>query len=66
MLKKELTKEEVINLYWGYRNEPTFDKMSKYMTNGECLVILLTSDDSNPITDLKRMLGSSDPAEAKV
>jgi len=65
MLKKELTKEEVINLYWNYRKEPTFDNMSKYMTNGECLIVMLTCEDLNPINELKKMLGPSDPQDAK-
>lgn len=65
MLKKELTKQEVINLYYKHTEKDFFDNMAKFLMNGESVVLLLTSEGENPIQKWKKLLGHPDPVEAK-
>jgi len=65
MLKKELTKQEVINLYYKHMEKDFFDNMVKYMMNGESIVLLLTCEGENPIQKWKQFIGLPDPVEAK-
>lgn len=66
MLKKELTKQEVINLYYKHTEKDFFDNMVKFMMNGESVILLLTAEGENPIQKWKKFIGNPDPVEAKV
>ncbi len=66
MLKKELTKQEVINLYYKHTEKDFFDNMVKYLMNGESVILLLTCEEDDPIKKWKSFIGQPDPVEAKV
>ena len=66
MLKKELTKQEVINLYYKHTEKDFFDNMVKYLMNGESVILLLTCEEDDPIKKWKAFIGQPDPVEAKV
>lgn len=66
MLKKELTKQEVINLYYKHTEKDFFDNMAKFLMNGESVILLLTVEGENPIQKWKKFIGNPDPVEAKV
>jgi len=65
MLKKELTKQEVLNLYYKHVDKDFFDNMAKFLMNGDSVILLLTAESENPIQKWKKLLGHSDPVEAK-
>lgn len=78
--KKILTKEEVLNLFFQYRNAPFFPEIEEHMMTAESEVLLLVNKvDSlpaeeegdedikleSPIIRWKKLLGDKDPEEAR-
>ena len=66
MIQRELTKEEILNLFNKHYNKDYYEKILKFMLNGDCIIIMLGCDDEDPITKWKNFIGNSDPVEAKV
>ena len=66
MIKRELTKEEILNLYYHLREKDFYEKLERSLRNGESMVLMLTSDKHDPIQKWRTMIGPTDPAEAKV
>lgn len=80
-MRKILTKEEVLNLFYQYRNASFFPDIEEHMMTAESVVLLLTNAKEtipaetegeedirleSPIIRWKKLLGDKDPAEAKV
>lgn len=59
-------KEEVLNLYYKHSKKPYFEEISNYMLGGESIIFLLCHETEDPISKWKKMIGPSDPIEAKV
>lgn len=66
MIKRELTKEEILNLYYDLREKDFYEKLERYLRNGECMVMMLTHEKHDPIAKWRTMMGPADPVEAKV
>lgn len=66
MIKRELIKEEIVNLYYHLFEDSSFEKLERYLRNGECMILMLTCEKADPITKWREMIGPNDPAEAKV
>jgi len=66
MLKKELTRQEVINIFHKHSTQSYFEPMAKFLMNGECMILMLIKDNCDPILEFKKLIGPSDPVEAKV
>jgi nucleoside-diphosphate kinase len=49
--------------YSVHREKPFFTSLVEFMTSGPCLVIALQREDA--VTRLRRVIGSTDPAEAE-
>jgi nucleoside diphosphate kinase len=78
--KKVLTKEEILNLYYPYRNATFYEHIQEHLLSAESLVFILVNkvetvydehkeEDvklESPIIRWKKMIGDKDPAEAKV
>ncbi len=78
--KKVLTKEEILNLHYPYRNATFFEHISEHLQSAESLVFILVNkvesvyDEQkeedvkleSPIIRWKKMIGDKDPAEAKI
>ncbi len=77
--RKILTKEEILNLFYPYRNATYFQDISEHLQTAESLVLILINkvetvyDEQkeedvkleSPITRWKKLIGDKDPAEAK-
>lgn len=77
--KKVLTKEEVLNLFYPYRNASYYPEIQEHMLTAESIVLLLINkvdtvyDEQreedvkleSPITRWKELIGNKDPVEAK-
>jgi nucleoside diphosphate kinase len=66
MIQRFMTKEEVLNLFYKHTGKDYLDKLVAYMTSGESIVILITHQTTNPIIKWKKLIGPSDPNDAKV
>lgn len=66
MIKRELMKEEVINLFYKHQKKPYFEELLSYILGGECVILLLCHETEDPINKWKKLIGPSDPLEAKV
>ena len=79
-VKKVLTREEVLNLFYQYRNAPFFGDIQEHMMTAESIVLLLvnaretipaedeTEEDiklESPVVRWKKMLGEKMPEDAK-
>ncbi len=78
--RKVLTKEEVLNLFYPYRNAAYFEAIQEHLLTAESLVFILVNkvesvyDEKkeedvkleSPIIRWKKMIGDKDPAEAKI
>lgn len=77
--KKTLTNEEILNLYYKYRNDTFYPDVKDHLRSGDSLVLLLinkvdtkyneeTDEEvplEDPITRWKKLMGKSEPEEAK-
>jgi len=77
--KKVLASQEVLNLFYHFRNAPFFEQIKKHLLTAESLVLILVNkvesvyDEQkeedvkldSPIVRWKRLIGDKDPAEAK-
>ena len=77
--QKVLRNEEILNLFYKYRNQDFYDDIKEHLTAGESKILLLinkvetTYDEEkeeevkleDPITRWKKLIGPSDPEEAK-
>jgi nucleoside diphosphate kinase len=75
-----LTKEEILNLFYPYRNAIFFQDINEHLMTAESLVLLLINkvekvwdaqkeEDvklESPIIRWKKLIGEKDPSEAKV
>jgi nucleoside-diphosphate kinase len=59
---KHLTRAEAEEFYAVHRERPFFTPLVKFMTSGPCMPLVLERD--NAVTELRRVIGSTDPAEA--
>ena len=79
-VKKILTREEILNLFYNHRNAPYFADIEEHMLTAESVVLLLvnacdsipaedeTEEDiklESPVIRWKKLLGSRAPEEAK-
>ena len=79
-VKKILTREEILNLFYNHRNAPYFADIEEHMMTSESVVLLLVNacetvpaederDEDvrleNPVIRWKKLLGSRLPEEAK-
>ena len=75
-----MTKEEVLNLFYKYRNAPFYQDIQEHMMTSESLVLLLVNKvDSipaeeegeedikleSPVVRWKKLIGHKNPEEAK-
>ena len=78
--KKILTREEVLNLFYQYRNAPFFQDIQEHMMTAESIVLLLVNkvdtipaeeegeEDiklESPVVRWKKLIGHKSPEEAK-
>lgn len=77
--KKVLTREEILNLHYAYRNATFFEAIQEHLQSAESLVFILVNkvesiyDEQkeedvrleSPIVRWKKMMGDKDPAEAR-
>lgn len=77
--RKVLTREEILNLFYKYRNAPFFPEIQEHLMTAESLVLLIINkvesifDEEqgedvrleDPIVRFKKLIGDKDPAEAK-
>lgn len=78
---KILTKEEVLNLFFQYRNAPFYPDIQEHLMTAESIVLLLTNSKDtipakdegdedikleSPVVRWKKMIGNKDPEEAKL
>jgi len=78
--RKILTREEILNLFYPYRNATFYEAISEHLLSAESLVFILVNkvesyyDEAkeedvkldSPIVRWKKLIGDKDPAEAKV
>lgn len=80
-VKKILTREEILNLFYKHRNAPYFAEIEEHLMTAESVVLLLvnacesipaeeeTEEDiklGSPIVRWKQLLGNKNPEEAKI
>lgn len=58
----ELSKEEAGKFYSVHKERSFFDALTDYMTSGRIVPMVLEKE--NAITDLRILIGATDPAEA--
>ena len=59
-----LTDAEAAEFYAVHRERPFFASLTKFMTSGACMPMLLAKDDA--VAALRKAIGATDPAEAEV
>jgi nucleoside-diphosphate kinase len=58
-----LTDAQAGAFYEVHRERPFFDSLTKFMTSGPCMPMVLERDDA--VAALRRTIGATDPAEAE-
>jgi len=58
-----LTQEQAGAFYEVHRERPFFASLTKFMTSGRCMPIVLERDDA--VAALRKTIGATDPAEAE-
>jgi nucleoside-diphosphate kinase len=58
----KLSEAQAQGFYAEHRDKPFFGSLVKFMTGGPVIVMALEKD--NAITDLRKLMGSTDPAKA--
>ena len=58
-----LTDAQAGSFYEVHRERPFFGPLTKFMTSGPCMPMVLERDDA--VTALRRTIGATDPAEAE-
>ncbi len=58
-----LTAEQAGAFYEIHRERPFFGSLTKFMTSGRCMPIVLERDDA--VAALRKTIGATDPAEAE-
>ena len=58
-----LTPEQAEAFYEVHRERPFFASLTKFMTSGRCMPIVLERDDA--VAALRKTIGATDPAEAE-
>ena len=66
MIKRELIKEEISNLYYKHLKKDYFQQILDYLLEGESLILLICHVTEDPIKKWKKIIGNMDPIEAKV
>ena len=59
----KLTKESAGGFYEVHKQRPFFNDLIEYMTSGPCIPIALEKE--NAVSDFRKLIGATDPAEAK-
>jgi nucleoside-diphosphate kinase len=59
----KLSLHQAKRFYRVHRGKPFFDKLVKYVSSGKVVVVLLRK--KNAVKDLRELIGSTDPREAK-
>ena len=57
-----LTTAQAEAFYAVHRERPFFQSLTRFMTSGACMPVLLERDDA--VAELRRAIGATDPAEA--
>ena len=57
-----MTEAQAGEFYAVHRERPFYGSLVKFMTSGRCMPLVLERDDA--VTTLRRVIGSTDPAEA--
>jgi nucleoside-diphosphate kinase len=57
-----LTPSQAGQFYAVHRDRPFFASLTKFMTSGPCMPLLLEKEDA--VAELRKAIGSTDPAEA--
>jgi len=60
-----LDKEDVINLFAKFKKRDYFSALQEYLMSGPVEILLLISNEGDPIAKWKQIIGPSDPVEAK-
>ncbi|MBN1633506.1 MAG: nucleoside-diphosphate kinase [Ignavibacteria bacterium] len=58
----KLTEQQAKKFYEIHKEKPFYNDLVKFMTSGECIAIALEKE--NAISDYRKLIGSTDPAEA--
>ena len=58
-----LSPEQAGEFYAVHRERPFFASLTKFMTSGKCMPIILERDDA--VAALRKTIGATDPAEAE-
>jgi nucleoside-diphosphate kinase len=58
----QLTDAQAGEFYAVHRERPFFGSLTKFMTSGKCMPMILEQDDA--VASLRTAIGSTDPAEA--
>jgi nucleoside-diphosphate kinase len=59
---KQLTRAEAEAFYAVHRERPFYGSLVQFMTSGPCMPLLLRRE--NAVTELRSIIGATDPAEA--
>ena len=59
----QLTQGQAGEFYAVHRERPFFGSLTKFMTSGKCMPIILERDDA--VAALRKTIGATDPAEAE-
>lgn len=59
----KLTKDSAGGFYEVHKARPFFNDLIEYMTSGPCVPIALEKE--NAVADFRKLIGSTDPAEAE-
>jgi len=62
MKKMQLTPEQAGNFYAVHKERPFYAELCEFMSSGPIIPILLEKD--NAVEDFRKLIGSTDPAEA--
>ena len=64
--RMHLTNEEAYDFYEIHKDKPFFRSLMDYMTSGPCVFMVLRNENSpNAIDHFRKIIGSTDPAEAE-
>ncbi|MBA3646011.1 MAG: nucleoside-diphosphate kinase [Gemmatimonadaceae bacterium] len=59
----QLTQSQAGEFYEVHKERPFFGSLTKFMTSGKCMPIVLERDDA--VAALRKTIGATDPAEAE-
>jgi nucleoside-diphosphate kinase len=64
--RMKLSTEDAYDFYYAHKDKPFFRDLIEFMTSGPSIFMVLRNENSqNAIEDFRKLIGSTDPAEAE-